>query len=40
MTETSALLDSNFLKARARGLLHLGEIIIDGDIGQRGAINA
>ena len=40
MTETSAFLDSNFLKARARGLLHFGEILIDGDIGQHGAINA
>ena len=35
MTETSAFLDSS-----ARGLLHLGEIIIDGDIGQHGSINA
>ena len=40
MTETSAYLENNVLKARARGLLHLGEIIIDGDIGQHGAINA
>ena len=40
MTSTSAFLDGNFAKPRARGLLHLGEILIDGDIGQHGAINA
>jgi len=40
MTSTSAFLDSNFAKARARGVLHLGEILIDGDIGQHGSINA
>jgi len=40
MTETLALLESNFAKARARGLLHLGEIIIDGDIDPNGSIHA
>ena len=40
MTETSAYLESNVLKARARGLLHLGEILIDGDIDPNGSIHA
>jgi ATP-dependent protease ClpP protease subunit len=38
MTETSVYFYSNFAKARARGLLDLGEILIDGDIEPHSAI--
>jgi hypothetical protein len=40
MTSISSFLDSNSAKARVRGLLDLGEILIDGDIDPNGAINA
>jgi len=37
---TLALMESNSAKACARGLLHLGEILIDGDIDPNGSIHA
>jgi len=40
MTETLALLESNLGKARARGLLDLGEIVVDGDVDPNGLINS